>query len=197
MSYFLIIFSYLLGSVPTGLILARGSGVDIRQHGSGNIGATNVGRTLGKMWGGITLLGDVAKAMAPMLLTGWYLKGSKDAQVWMALAGAAAFLGHLFPIYLGFRGGKGVATALGVFLLLSPLALIANILLFILVVWRSGYVSLGSIMAAAAMPLGVWLETGSLALTTITAFMSALIWIKHRDNIRRLLNHTEKGWKKK
>lgn len=197
MIYSLILFSYLLGSVPTGLILARGAGVDIRQHGSGNIGATNVGRTLGRMWGGMTLVGDVAKAMAPMLLVGWYLKGSKDVQIWMALAGAAAFLGHLFPIYLGFKGGKGVATALGVFLLLSPLALMANILLFILVVWRSGYVSLGSIMAAAVMPLGVWLETSSIALTTITAFMSTLIWIKHRDNIRRLLNHTEKGWKKK
>lgn len=153
--------AYLLGSVPFGLLLGKMVGVDVRREGSGNIGATNVGRLLGKKLGVATLAADMLKGVVPMLLAGRLLagRGEEEALV-VALCGLAAFLGHLFPVYLRFQGGKGVATALGVFLYLSPLAAVGAIAVFMLVLLNWGYVSLASLSAAFFMPALIWLFYG-------------------------------------
>jgi len=147
----LVFVAYLLGSIPFGLILTKLlGGKDVRQHGSGNIGATNVTRVAGPVAGILTLLLDASKGAAAVWLAGHFTGHSAR---WMVLAGAAALAGHCFPVWLAFNGGKGVATALGVFVMLSPIAALAGFALFLLifVFWR--YVSLASITAAAAMPL--------------------------------------------
>jgi len=204
MIYLFIIISYLLGSIPTGLVLAKVAGKeDIRRAGSGNIGATNVTRLLGKKLGVFTLLGDVLKAVVPMLATHWYFVKSgmpvspDELDMAVSLCGAAAFLGHLFPIYLNFRGGKGVATALGVFLVLEPLAVLISIFLFVAVVYISGFVAAGSLLVAALLTAWIWLLGGPPHHVFLAFFIGVLIWFKHADNIRRLLEGTEKSWKNK
>ena len=203
MIYLFIIIAYLIGSIPTGLVLAKLSGgEDIRKSGSGNIGATNVTRLLGKKLGALTLLGDVLKAVIPMLAAHWYLVQSglavsaKDLDMAVSLCGGAAFLGHLFPIYLNFRGGKGVATALGVFIVLEPLAILIGIFLFVAVVYFSGFVSIGSLLVSALMTGLIWLLGGSPHHVFLAFFICVLIWFKHTDNIRRLFEGSEKSWKK-
>ena len=203
MVYLFIIISYLIGSIPTGLVLARlTGGEDIRKSGSGNIGATNVTRLLGKKLGVLTLLGDVLKAVVPMLAAHWfYVKSGapvspKDMDIAVSLCGGAAFLGHLFPIYLNFRGGKGVATALGVFIVLEPMAILISLFLFIAVVYFSGFVSVGSLLVSALLTVWIWLLGGSPNHVFLAFFIGVLIWYKHADNIRRLLEGTEKSWKK-
>lgn len=196
MPYILIIFAYLVGSIPCGLLLGRTKGVDVRQNGSGNIGATNVSRQLGKALGLLTLIGDALKALLPMILASWILKNHETREAIVLFCGGAAFLGHLFPIYLKFKGGKGVATALGVFLYLNPLALAASLACFIGVVFFLGYVSVGSLTAAVLMPVFLWMFGGAPNQVLLAVFISALIWIKHRDNIVRLIKHKEKSWKK-
>lgn len=198
MESLLIIGAYLLGAVPFGLVIGRLAGVDVRSAGSGNIGATNVGRLLGKKLGVLTLAADVAKGVLPMVVAGWWLAedpGRRELVV--ALCGAAAFLGHLFPIYLRFRGGKGVATALGIFLYLTPLAALTAAALFVAVVYNWGYVSLGSLTAALFMPGLIWLMYRAPVPTLLAVGLGALIWLKHRDNIGRLMRHEEKSWRKK
>src|SRR5262250_2995606 len=151
---FLIAMAYLLGSIPFGLMLTKiFGGKDVRKSGSGNIGATNVARIVGPAAGILTLLLDTAKGAAAVWLAGRYTEQNAAA---IMLAGIAALLGHCFPAWLKFKGGKGVATALGVFVMLSPLAALGGVLFFLIVVlvWR--YVSLGSVSAAAAMPLLVY-----------------------------------------
>jgi glycerol-3-phosphate acyltransferase PlsY len=180
--------AYLLGSIPTGLILARlVGGVDIRTAGSGNIGATNVYRTLGRTVGVMTLAGDCLKGLVPVLIALRLGVG----EPWLVTVGLAAFLGHVFTIFLRFKGGKGVATALGVFLGLTPLAVLAALGVFIVIVGVSRYISLGSISAAAAMPLAVWLTGGSPLRCTLTAVIALVVIGKHHENIRRLLAGTE------
>jgi len=201
MIYLFIIVSYLVGSIPTGLILSRATGVDIRKSGSGNIGATNVTRLLGKKLGVLTLVGDVLKAVVPMLGIYWYLVHSglqisaEELDFAVTLCGGAAFLGHLFPVYLKFKGGKGVATALGVFLVLEPLAAFISFCLFAAVVFFSGFVSVGSLVVSALMTLWIWLLGGSPNHVFLAFFIAVLIWFKHLDNITRLLAGTEKSWK--
>jgi glycerol-3-phosphate acyltransferase PlsY len=204
MVYLFIIISYLIGSIPTGLVLAKMTGgEDIRKSGSGNIGATNVTRLLGKKLGILTLLGDVLKAVVPMLAAHWYLVRSgtsvlpKELDMIVSLCGGAAFIGHLFPLYLNFRGGKGVATALGVFIVLEPLAVLVSFLLFVAVVFFSGFVSAGSLLVSALLTLWIWLLGGSPYHVFLAFFIGVLIWFKHADNINRLLVGTEKSWKKK
>ena len=206
--------AYLLGSVPFGLLLGKLAGVDVRRDGSGNIGATNVGRLLGKKLGAATLVADLLKGVAPMMLASWLLAGDESRPVVVALCGTAAFLGHLFPLYLGFKGGKGVATALGVFLYLTPLAALGAMVVFVLVLLNWGYVSVASLSAALLMPGLVWLLYNSAAIvepgvaetlgaawteawleTVVALFFALLIWFKHRDNIRRLLRGEEKSWR--
>jgi glycerol-3-phosphate acyltransferase PlsY len=144
MIYLFVIISYLIGSIPTGLILSQATGVNIRNEGSGNIGATNVTRLLGKKLGVLTLVGDVLKAVIPMLAAHWYFLRSgvavkpHEVDLAVSLCGGAAFLGHLFPIYLKFKGGKGVATAMGVFIVLEPLAVLISLFIFVAVVYFSG-----------------------------------------------------------
>jgi glycerol-3-phosphate acyltransferase PlsY len=190
----LLLTSYLLGSIPFGLILARMcGGTDVRKAGSGNIGATNVARVAGPLPGILTLLLDAGKGWFAVWLAGRVL--SADAGI-LVLAGFFALLGHCFPVWLGFRGGKGVATAAGIFAELCPEALLAALILFALVVWFWRYVSLGSLTAAAALPVLLYLlwaphfapptivNLGSLA-------MALLVIFQHRANIGRLARGEE------
>lgn len=191
------LLSYFIGAIPFGLVIGRFAGLDIRQHGSKNIGATNVSRTLGKKLGFVTLLLDVTKGFLPMSLASWLMTGSTAAELVICSCGIAAVIGHMFPVYLSFKGGKGVATGLGVFLFLSPAAIGISLLLFVAVVAFSGYVSAGSLLASGLFPL--WLlflgETGLVIVTA--AVVAVLIWVKHYENIGRLLRGQEKSWKKK
>lgn len=188
----MVIAAYLLGSVPTGLLLARMmGGVDIRTTGSGNIGATNVSRTLGWKVGVLTLVGDCLKGVIPVLLA----RQLGFTEGWLALTGLAAFSGHVYTVFLRFKGGKGVATALGVFVALSPIPLLCAVVIFALVLWKWRYVSLASISAASAMPLLVALidRRGLIFLTSIV-IATIVVW-KHRDNIARLREGSESRFK--
>jgi len=183
--------AYLLGSIPTGLLLGKAYGIDVRKEGSGNIGATNLYRTVGRKVGIMTLIGDCLKGMLPVLA----VKYSSLPPEYAAWVGLAAFCGHVFSVFLRFRGGKGVATALGVFLALAPLAVAVALGVFVLLmlVWR--YVSLGSIGAAAVMPLAVWLLGGVRVLIVVTMLIAAVVIIRHIENIRRLVAGTENRFK--
>lgn len=196
MQYILVIFGYLVGSIPFGLLYGRLAGVDVRQQGSGNIGATNVNRLLGKKLGLLTLISDLLKGLAPMLIAAQVLTSQPDPYLWTMLTGTAAFVGHCWPIYLKFRGGKGVATALGIFLYLAPLQSLIAIMLFVAMVRISGYVSLGSMGAAVSLPVMIWLGNGPHSLLMITGTIAILIVLKHQENVRRLLRGEEKSWKK-
>lgn len=196
MSILFPLLGYFLGSIPFGLLISRLAGVDVRQEGSKNIGATNVSRVLGKKLGLITLACDCLKGFLPMYLAARLLGDSGAKDLVVAVTGVMAVLGHMFPIYLKFRGGKGVATGLGVFLYLSPAAIGISLLVFIVSVFLSGFVSVGSLLASALVPL--WLYLLGADNTTIVAglIIALLIWIKHRENICRLLRGEEKSWKK-
>jgi acyl phosphate:glycerol-3-phosphate acyltransferase len=189
-----VLLGYFLGSIPFGYLLVRAAGGgDIRFIGSGNIGATNVARTSGWSVGVATLVLDAAKGFLAVWLTEHFSRGNIR---FMMYAGLAAILGHVFPVWLRFTGGKGVATALGVFLAISWPALAAAVLLFLLVAlfWR--YVSLASISAAAALPLLVYLlyapgHAPPTAVSVSTLLAAIIVIVKHRDNIERLLAGTE------
>jgi acyl phosphate:glycerol-3-phosphate acyltransferase len=186
--------AYLLGSIPFGVILARlFGGTDVRKAGSGNIGATNVARVVGPLAGILTLILDAAKGAAAVLLAG---RLSNDNATWMMIAALAALLGHCFPVWLKFKGGKGVATAAGVFAALCPLACLAAVVLFVLVVifWR--FVSLGSISAAAAMPLLIYFlwaphHAPPLVVTLGSLAVALLVIYKHDGNLQRLVEGVE------
>lgn len=194
---FCIVFSYLLGAIPFGLLLSRGSGIDIRRTGSKNIGATNVARLLGKKMGALTLACDLLKGYLPMFIAARLLQETPFQHSAIALCGAASVLGHMFPVYLRFKGGKGVATALGAFLYLAPMAVLGCLTIFLLVVALSGFVSLGSLMGSASILLWLPLLQAPAWKIRLAAFIVAMIWIKHFQNIGRLLRGTEKSWKKK
>ena len=187
----LIVGSYLLGSIPTGLLLAKAAGVDIRTTGSGNIGATNVYRTMGRTVGILTLVGDCLKGLIPVLVAQRLELG--DAMI--ASVGTAAFLGHVYTIFLGFKGGKGVATALGVFLGVSPTGVGIAVVIFIAVVAAFRYISLGSITAAAALPFIITALDLRPPIITMTAVIALLVIWKHRENITRLREGTESKFK--
>jgi acyl phosphate:glycerol-3-phosphate acyltransferase len=186
--------AYLLGSIPVGVILTKlfGKG-DVRKVGSGNIGATNVARVAGPLAGILTLALDAAKGAAAVSLAARF---TNQSAAWMIIAGLSALIGHCFPVWLGFRGGKGVATAAGVFLVLCPLALLGSLTLFILVVVFSRYVSLGSISAAASIPLLVYFlwaphHAPPLAVTFGALAAAILVVYKHDANIQRLVEGRE------
>lgn len=197
--------AYLLGAVPFGLIIGLARGIDIRKQGSGNIGATNAGRLLGKRWGYLCLLLDILKGAIPTSVARLLLVGgepSAQTQVFWLMVGVAAVLGHVFPIYLGFRGGKGVATTIGVALGLYPFGTVAIAVALVgyaVVRFALGIVSLGSLTLAVLFPvalLGFLLLTGR-ALTNYWPFLGAavllmlLIVVRHTENIRRLLRGAE------
>jgi glycerol-3-phosphate acyltransferase PlsY len=196
----LVIASYLLGSIPTGVVLAALLGKqDIRTAGSGNIGATNAARLLGKKFGVCTFLGDMLKGLIPVLAAGFVLAGNDNAEqahFTTAACGLAAFLGHLYPVYLRFKGGKGVATACGVMLALEPIIIPILLIVFAGVIAISRFVSLGSLASAFVLPL-LLLAVNSLvwpvplAVMALGFLMAVLIFLKHRDNIGRLLQGTE------
>lgn len=175
-------------------MLARATGApDPRKVGSGNIGATNVMRSGGKALGIITLLLDILKGLIPTLIAAHAL----DNLYVIGLVGFCAFLGHLFPLYLKFKGGKGVATAIGVMLILMPKALLLALLCFLVAAWLTRMVSVGSITASALLPLWGWTWGYPRPFLLLACVMAALIIIKHRANIRRILNGTESKLGKK
>jgi len=190
---FLALFGYLLGSVPTGLLLSKlFARVDPRQAGSGNIGATNIFRTAGKGLGVVTLVGDVLKGMIPIGIA--IQLGTSD--LWLAAVGLTTFLGHIFSIFLGFRGGKGVATALGLYLVISPIAVLIEVLLFAGLVWRWRYISLGSISCATTIPVLIaFFRSDSQVYFILSVLIAALILYRHKENIVRLLQGSENKWK--
>lgn len=186
-SSILAIVAYLLGSIPTGLLLGKMYGIDVRTAGSGNIGATNVYRTVGKKIGIMTLIADCLKGLIPVLVA----RGLGMPELMIAGVGLAAFLGHVFPFYLKFKGGKGVATALGVFLGAAPAAIGGALLAFIAVVAKTRYVSLGSVIAAGVVPLLSFLYRGLTPTTAMAVVVSVIVIWRHHENIRRLLDGTE------
>lgn len=195
----LVLAAYLLGSIPFGYLIVRATGGgDVRETGSGGTGATNVTRRAGRWAGILTLVLDALKGGAAVTLARWLLTDDFGFNWWVAAAALAVILGHMFPVWLRFRGGKGVATGLGVFLSLSPLAVAVAVTLFVVVVRATRYVSLGSIVAAAAMPLCIWLlgsrdvaGANPAPLLTTAAAAGALIILMHRANIGRLWRGTE------
>lgn len=216
----IVVVSYLLGSLPFGYLLVRiFRGEDVRQTGSGNIGATNVARTGSKGLGIATLLLDALKGYAAVAFAFW-LAGARRLEsgvptsiydqatpmidsrtifLLAALAALCAILGHMFTVWLRFKGGKGVATAVGAFAALAPRAIVVALVLFVIVVAVTRYISLGSMVAAAAFPLLVWwlnpTERTTVPILLLIAASSVLIIVRHKDNIRRLLYGTEHRWR--
>jgi glycerol-3-phosphate acyltransferase PlsY len=193
--YFAIpVVSYLLGAIPFGLLLAKiFGGADVRKAGSGNIGATNVSRVAGPLAGILTLVFDAAKGSAAVLLAAHL---TDNSALWMVVAGFLALIGHCYPIWLNFKGGKGVATAAGVFLVLSPAAMFSALAIFILVVIAWRFVSLGSLAAAASIPLLMYFlwaphHAPPLAVTFGSLAISTLVIYKHDANMQRLVEGTE------
>ncbi len=183
----LLVLAYLCGAVPTGVLLARRHGVDPRDVGSGNIGATNVARAAGVTAGALTLLGDAAKGLLPVLIA---KKAGYGAPA-VALTGLAAFLGHLYSCFLQFRGGKGVGTALGVLGGLAPGAMTVVLPTFAAALAISRYVSLASIVAAGVTPLVLAILDYDWTTVVVAMMIATLIIVRHRDNIRRLRFGTE------
>ena len=209
-----IVIAYLLGSIPFGYLIVRATqSADIRETGSGGTGATNVSRRAGKMAGVLTLVLDALKGAAavaiakvilgsPILGEGGHIgpplqSGTAETYWWVAAAAVAVIVGHIFPVWLRFRGGKGVATGVGVFLMLAPIAVAFAAVIFVLVVWQTRYVSLGSIVGAMMIPTGTLIQnllrpTLEFAPLLITEMAGAvLIIFAHRANLGRLIGGTE------
>jgi len=185
----LLLLIYLVAAIPTGVVLTRLLGLeDVRSKGSGNIGATNVYRVAGKLPGILTLLGDILKGFLPLFAVKLWMA---PTPLQLGLAGVVAIVGHCYPVYLRFKGGKGVATALGIFLVLDPLALLGGCLVFLATVAVTRYISLGSVLAAIAAPLLTILLHRPLPLILCTCVIGALIIWRHRENLRRLCSGTE------
>ncbi len=188
------VFAYLLGSIPWGVVFTRAfSPVDVRRQGSGNIGATNVSRVAGPALGLLTFAGDVLKGTLPVYLTLIFVWNNQAAgDLLLAVVALAAFFGHLYPLFMKFKGGgKGVATCAGCFIVLAPLACLAALLAFILLLCLSRRVSAGSMAAAAVLPFGVWFSTDSLHISACAVIMTVFIFVRHTANIKRLICGTE------
>lgn len=187
---FVLLISYLLGSIPFAYLVVRFvSGADIRDLGSGNVGATNVLRSTSKVAGVATLALDAAKGAAAVLIAREWM--GSDAMGWMVLAGVAAIVGHVFPVFLKFQGGKGVATGCGAFLVIAPFAILTAALVFIATVAVTRYVSLGSVLASASVPIASGL-TGQPPVMVLGALAGAgLVIAKHHTNLRRLYQGRE------
>lgn len=196
MSWLLLVASYLLGAFPTSYVIARAArGIDLRQHGSGNLGATNAFRVLG--WRAATpiFLIDIAKGWFPTwIFPVWDGPGES---AWALAYGAAAIAGHVYPVYLRFQGGKGVATSAGVFLALAPAAVLSGLLVWAGVVYLTGYVSLASICAATVLPLLVLLLHGPAPVFWLAALLAVFVVFAHRTNIRRLLRGEEHRFRRR
>ena len=186
------IISYVLGSVPFGVLFASTQGIDLRKYGSENIGATNAARVLGKTLGSLTLLADTLKGWLTMSLASWVLNDTTA----IAGAGLMVFLGHLFSIFLKFKGGKGVATGFGIHIYVMPEATFLAVGIFAFTLWISKYVSLSSIVAAIALPIfGIFLKA-PLPYLYASLLIAMLVVFKHQSNIRRIINKTESRFPK-
>jgi glycerol-3-phosphate acyltransferase PlsY len=193
-----ILLAYLLGSIPTGYLVAKARGIDIRTVGSGNIGATNVFRHLGTPAGVFVLLADAAKGLVAVMVvsnlvaSAFHISAGSQTHEWLRLvAGFTAILGHNYTCWLNFKGGKGIATSAGVIGALVPWSLVIILSVWLIVLALSRFVSLASIAAAATLPFAAWLTRESLTIIIITALMAVLAIYKHKANINRLLNGTE------
>jgi acyl phosphate:glycerol-3-phosphate acyltransferase len=182
-----ILIGYAVGSLPIGYLVAhrRAGGIDLRRVGSGNVGATNVYRIAGLSTAIAVMIADIGKGAAAVLIAG----GGANA----VAAGVAAVIGHIYPVWLRFRGGKGVATASGVFAMLTPIPTLVAAAAFALVVARTRFVSLGSIVATIALPVVEWLTPGRPAVDVGATIVAALILFRHRGNVARLLSRTERA----
>lgn len=181
------ILAYLLGSIPFSLIIAKFSkGIDIRNHGSGNVGATNVLRAAGKKEAALALIADTLKGALPVLIAKFVLE-----DFWIAATVVLVVFGHVFPIFAGFKGGKGVATSLGAFIVIIPTGVIISLVIWILVLGVFRYASLASIIAAIALPAICWGLKSPLAFTAATSISAVIILLKHTENIKRLIAGTE------
>ena len=199
MVYQCILFSvaaYLLGSIPFGKLVSKGvARVDITKRGSRNIGATNVARELGIKWGILTLVLDVLKGFVPVFLfTLLAPHETPHREICLASICLSALMGHQFSVFLRFRGGKGVATALGVYLAVSPFSCFAVLVIFLLVVFKWDVVSLGSVIAASALPILLLLLGEPKAVVVGSLLAAALIWLKHKENMQRLVKGEERKW---
>ena len=201
MTFVALLIAYLLGSIPFGYLIVKWkAGADVRRSGSGATGATNVTRTAGRAAGIATLILDAAKGFVAVLIARWLI--GEEGTNW-AIAGAAvlAVVGHIFPVWLKFKAGKGVATGLGVFLALAPLAVVTSAAVFIVVVALTRYISLGSILAAGSAPLWAWLwqrDNPDLRQILVALAVSSMIIIaKHHENFQRLVAGTEHKFGKK
>ncbi len=185
-----LILAYLLGSIPFGYLLVRWTtGRDVRAAGSGNIGATNVFRTTGRGIGLLTLFLDALKAYVAVLVVARLTGGS---EIWTSAAAVAVLLGHVFPVFLHFQGGKAVASFAGAYLYLAPLALAAIFIVFVITVWRTKYISMGSVVCAITFPLAVWIIVRPhWPLVVASILSSALVLWRHRANIQRLREGVE------
>ncbi|HEX6177036.1 MAG TPA: glycerol-3-phosphate 1-O-acyltransferase PlsY [Thermoanaerobaculia bacterium] len=203
----LVVASYLIGSIPFSYIVVRlVAGADIRQHGSKNVGATNVARSFGKAPGIVALLLDLAKGYGTIVLARWIVAQPQwpfsgagtspleSREMWIALAGLVAVIGHVFPVWLRFHGGKGVATAAGVFLALDPIVFAAGMLVFLIVLIASRFVSLASIVSAASMPLffRFLVNNAPFWRIVISVAISLIVILKHHSNIARLAQRRER-----
>ncbi|HZR20480.1 MAG TPA: glycerol-3-phosphate 1-O-acyltransferase PlsY [Verrucomicrobiae bacterium] len=193
-----VLLAYLLGSIPTGFLVGKARGIDIRTLGSGNIGATNVLRYLGTVAGVMVLLADALKgflAVAGLTRLIWHVFGTTPDPLnreWLEIAaGLGAIVGHNFTCWLRFKGGKGIATSAGVLVALVPYALLIILGVWIIVLALTRYVSLASICASFTLPFAVWITGGSFTMIAITAAMTALAIYKHKSNMQRLFKGTE------
>ena len=183
---FFVFVSYLVGSFPTAYVICRlFKGVDIRLSGSGNVGATNVARVAGKGYGVVTLLLDVLKGFLPVFICGLYFDS------YVVLSGAAVIAGHIWPVFLRFKGGKGVAAGVGVIVALNYIAAIAVFVLFFIILCLTRCVSVGSIVSAAVLPVVMWYLDEPLSVILFTAVAALVAIYTHRENIKRLLKGTE------
>lgn len=192
----LLIGAYLLASIPFGFMISkRVAKIDITKAGSGNIGAANVSREVGLKWGILTLLADALKGFIPVALSIYLLGSSKEMQEALGgSVGLVALLGHQFPIYNRFRGGKGVATSFGIFLAISPISCLFSGIAFLTLVSFFRYISLGSIVGALTMPIWLYGMDHSSLLIIESAGISLLIIVKHIENIQRLIKGNERRW---
>ena len=187
-----IIFAYLIGSIPTGLVFGKLlKGIDIREYGSGNIGATNVFRVVGKIPGIIVLIIDILKGFAPVALVPHLVNVPISKGLFSVLLGAAAISGHNWTIFSRFKGGKGVATGAGVFLALNPIAVGITLVLFFVLVALTKYISLGSVCSAVILPVLLMLFKSPLEYTLFGLIMGLIVIWRHKENIKRLLKGTE------
>jgi glycerol-3-phosphate acyltransferase PlsY len=190
----LVVIGYLAGSIPFGFVLGRVVlGIDVRKVGSGNIGGTNVARAGGKKLGFAVIVLDAAKAVVPVIVTRRLLEGLPGAEVWTVAVAVAAFTGHLFPVWLRFKGGKGVATAVGIFLVLAPWAALAGLVTYAVAYYATRISSVGSLAGTAVCTLGTFVMYGWTSATSWGCLLIAcLIVVRHHENIRRILSGEEK-----